>query len=98
MRATSSTCPGSQADFLGELPVQRLLGALAAADAALRKLPAARAGAAAQEYLAVVVHDHDADIGPVAFVVDVIGLAVHRREFFHSAPYVGTTRKITGRS
>ena len=48
--------------------------------------------------LAVVIHDPDADIGAVAGIIDVIGLAVHRSEFFHSERFVGTTRKIARRS
>jgi len=50
-----------EADLLIELAVQGLLGRLSGAHPALGKLPAAPAGAAAEEYL-LAVHQDDADV------------------------------------
>ena len=71
----------AQADLLRELAVQRLFGPLAAADPALRELPAARGHAPADEDLAVVVHQDDADVRPVAVGIDVVRFPVHGRDF-----------------
>ncbi len=45
---------------------------LSVADSALGELPAACAGALAEEYLAVVAHQDDADIGSVTLRVDPV--------------------------
>src|SRR5256885_12246383 len=50
-----------EADLLIELTVQGLLGRLSGAHPALGKLPAAPAGAAAEEHL-IAVHQHDDDV------------------------------------
>ena len=59
-----------QADLFVQFAQHGLFEALAAAHAALRKLPAAPAHAATQEYLAAAAHQDDADVGAEAVRVD----------------------------
>jgi hypothetical protein len=49
-----------------------MLDVLALPDAALGELPATRAGALPEEYVAVVAHQDDADIGAIPLCVDPI--------------------------
>src|SRR5580700_2550006 len=58
-----------EADLLLELAVQGLLGRLSGAHPALGKLPAAPAGAAAEEHL-IAVHQHDADVAAKTVRID----------------------------
>src|SRR5258706_3373457 len=55
-----------QTDLLVEFAEQRFLGGFAPPYAALGKLPALATGAATDEQPAIVMHQHDADIGPKA--------------------------------
>ena len=64
--------PSFEPDFLVQLAIHGLLDRLALAHAALRKLPAAPARALTQEHLAVVAHQHDADIGAIPLRVDPV--------------------------
>ena len=64
-----------QADFFEQLTVHRLLGALAAPNATLRKLPTFAAGATTEKHAPEIVAQHDADVGAKTLVVDVVGHA-----------------------
>ncbi len=55
---------------------QRLFGHFTGLHAALRKLPAAAPGPAAQQYRSIATHQNDADVGAEAFIVDDVTHAV----------------------
>ena len=59
-------------DFLVQFAEERVLGPLIALHATLRKLPAAAVAPTAEEQLAAVAHQDDADIGAKALAVDVV--------------------------
>src|SRR4029077_12546336 len=62
---------GGETDLLIELAVQGLLGPLSGAHPALGKLPAAPAGAAAEEHT-IAVHQDDADVAAKTVRIDDI--------------------------
>src|SRR5581483_5498028 len=74
-----------QAELLEELAIQRLLGALAGIDAALRELPRVLADALGPKHLPCPSGQDDAHVGPVAFGVDHARiLELRLRRFFHT--------------
>ena len=85
-----------QADFFLQFTKHGLFDRLTLAHAALRKLPAATAGALTQKYLAVVAHQDDADIGSIPLGVDPVA---HDARFTGSQPaeqgarFCGTMRR-----
>jgi hypothetical protein len=64
--------PRLQPDFFVQLAVERIFGRFAATHAALGKLPPTAVAATAEQYVAAVPHQHDADVGAKPLTVDVV--------------------------
>src|SRR5690606_38828734 len=58
-----------ETDLLAQLPVHRTLDALFRLDAALRELPPAAVPPSGNQHTPVAVHQDDADVRPIAFLV-----------------------------